>query len=332
MQQMTTTKCWCLALLCWCLVTCYPAAGWSTEQTVDGITCATQTWVTGNYSGFAPGEGIMSNQLVADEIVDYTGGRKDNRIWMLASSYDGYPVATPAEYTLDPATMSLYGIHETDTEKLLQIERNPRVSLSLHEEFTDFESLIKSLQVKGTPIFIDGEVPEFERILMDILPFEEEYGAYFPNLSPEALMQLLKAATVLTKITLTEATLANTSFKQRGYRTYQRWTRGVMVSGLRATPGSRRVTLGWQTEAEPDNCTGFHLYRAESGGSAVKITTNPVTATGSPNSGAVYSYTDTTVRNRATYTYTLVTVDDEATESTQAECNATPRLIYRWQR
>jgi len=300
------------------------------DQTIDGVTCATETWLYGKFSGFEPGAGIMTNQQIQQHIAEYMGGRKDNRIVMLSSTYNNYPVATPAEYTLDPDTMTLYGIHETNTEKLLQIERNPYVSLSLHEEFNDFESQIKSVQVKGVAVIIDGSDPEFECILADILPFEEEYGKYFPDLSPEALIQLLKVATVLTKITLYEATLADTTFKASGFRPYQRWLRGVMISNFNAKAGNRKVTLTWETDTENEDLTGFNIYRSKEGSSEEKITVGPISAKGSSTKGASYEFTDNSVANRKTYTYTLVSVDKSGQETKQAQTSATPRLIL-WQ-
>jgi len=317
----------CFILFCCCAAVYMPATTLRAEQTVDGVTCATQTWLTGRYSGFEPGDGLMPNQMIKEEIEEYVGGKKENKIVMLATSYNGYPVATPAEYTLDSDTMTFYGIHETDTEKLLQIERNPKVSISLHEKFTDFESQIKSQQFKGTAVIIEGSDPEFEQILADILPFEEEYGSYFPDMSPEDLMQLLKMATVLTKITLEEATIADTLFKEKGYRTYQRWTRGLKLLSFTATSGNDKVILDWTTDAEID-VAGFNVYRSSNDSEYQLINSSLITATGSETAGDAYQYIDTTAQNLTEYSYMVASVDSSGNESLNGPVTAAPNWFY----
>ncbi len=46
------------------------------EIKLDANTTATQVWLTGNYAGFNPNEGLVSNEKVKEAIVKVMGGRK----------------------------------------------------------------------------------------------------------------------------------------------------------------------------------------------------------------------------------------------------------------
>jgi hypothetical protein len=143
----------------------------------------------------------------------------------------------------------------------------------------------------------------------------------------DMVRNLLKSMMVLTKITINEAIIADSKFKESGFRPYQRWSRGVALSSFTAKPGSAKVTLSWTTSAEADT-KGFNIYRAESGGTAAKINAELIAATGSSSAGASYSYTDEDVQNRKTYTYTLESINSSDVASNIGVVSATPKLIY----
>jgi hypothetical protein len=102
----------------------------------------------------------------------------------------------------------------------------------------------------------------------------------------------------------------------------------IELSSFTATPGSKKVTLGWETASEIDN-TGFNIYRAESeGGEYIRINASLFPAEGSPTQGAAYSFTDAGLKNRKTYYYKLEDIDLNGVSTMHGPVSATPRLIY----
>ena len=85
----------------------------------------------------------------------------------------------------------------------------------------------------------------------------------------------------------------------------------VDLLSFKATGGRRLVTLGWETANEIDNL-GFNLYRATAvNGPRTRINAELIPTLVYPGSpyGAVYEYTDTAVKPRATYFYWLEDLD-----------------------
>lgn len=295
----------------------------------DAITSATQNWLTGSWAGYEAGEGVMTNAEAKQAVAEMLHGKKETDLMILATSLDGLPVTTIAEFTMDNDTMTLYGMHEFDTEKLIQIAGNPWVCLSSNAEYSGFSGLV-GLQLKGTAELIDGDDPLYDQILINVIPYEE-YADMLGGLPLEVVRALLKNMLMISKITIYEATAGNSAFKEEGYRTYQRWVRGLTLASFTAVPGHRSVTLGWATDTEVD-LDGFDLYRSTAGGDYEKINATRIDATGSEISGGVYSYTDTELQNRTTYTYLLTSVDDSGAETSHGPVTAMPRLIYLFQR
>jgi len=189
---------------------------------LDAQTTATKVWLSGNYLKYAAGEGIMPQPDVKKAFVDIVGGRKEKRTFVLGTCINNTPLTTTADFTLDPETMTLYGMHEKGTTKLFHIQQNPRVSMNWHEEFKSWGKVLCT-QVIGHAVLIEGSDPEFDRVLTECVPYEELAAAM--KIDPERARVMVKAGMVMTKITIDMVTIANTAFEQQGLRKYQRWER-----------------------------------------------------------------------------------------------------------
>lgn len=189
---------------------------------LDGKTTATEVWLTGEYVTFGKGEGVMSQEKILEAIVQAIGGRKHNKTFVLATALNNVPLSTTAEFALDEKGMVLYGVHEVGTEKLIHIQQNPRVSLNWHQVFTSFTDTL-CVQFVGTAELIEASDPEFEQILLDVVPYEELAQAQ--GIGLEACREMLKQSMLISKITVSEATITNAEFRKEGMRPWQRWER-----------------------------------------------------------------------------------------------------------
>jgi len=193
------------------------------EIKLDAKTTATQVWVNGDYLSWNANEGIMSKDEIWKQIVKLLGGRKaDQKTFVLGTSINNTPLTTTAEFTLDPEEKVLYGFHEIGTEKLTHIRNNPKVSLNWHLEFESFTDFL-CIQILGRAELIDSNSKDYERILIDIIPYE--MGAKARKMDLKQFRNSVKDFMVICKITIDQATMANYAFTKDGYRIYQRWTR-----------------------------------------------------------------------------------------------------------
>lgn len=192
------------------------------EITIDAKTTATQAWLTQDYLTWNEGEGAMSKEAVWQEIVKVLGGKKEKKTYVLGTCLNNIPLTTTADFSLDPEKKVLYALHEKGTEKLVHLKRNPRVSLNWHVPFKDFNNFL-CVQILGHSELLDGSNPEFEKTLLEVI--EYEYGAKIRKMDLKQFRENLKQVMVMNKVTIDRATIANISFRQNGYRPYQRWTR-----------------------------------------------------------------------------------------------------------
>jgi len=193
------------------------------EITLDAKTTATQVWMEGDYLAWSVNEGVMPKEKVWEQVIKILGGKKaDQKTFVLGTSLNNTPLTTTAEFTLDPEEKILYGFHERGTEKLLHIRNNPKVSLNWHLEFESFIDFI-CIQVLGRAELIEGTNKDFEKILIDIIPYE--MGAKARKMDLKQFRESVKQSMVISKITIDQVTIANYAFKNDGYRIYQRWTR-----------------------------------------------------------------------------------------------------------
>ncbi|MBN2031358.1 pyridoxamine 5'-phosphate oxidase family protein [bacterium] len=192
------------------------------EIKLDAKTTATQIWLTGEYLGFAKNEGAMTNEKVREEIIKAMGGKKKTGTCVLGTCINNTPMTTTAEFTLNPDTMTLHGMHEKGTAKLLHIKQNPRVSLNWHKEFIDWSDAL-CIQFIGHAELIEGTNPEFEKIMIDCLPYEK--NATQRKITLDQARNMAKQMMIITKITVDEATITNMQFRKEGCRPWQRWMR-----------------------------------------------------------------------------------------------------------
>jgi len=192
------------------------------EVKLDAKTTATQAWLKGDYAGFTANQGVMDNDRVKQEIIKVMGGKKKNQTCILATCLNNVPLSTTAEFALDETRMTLHGVHEKGTQKLLQIQQNPRVSLNWHHEFTGFADTL-CIQFIGKAKIIDGTNPEFDRIIRECTPTEERAKAM--KMDPAKYIEMLKARMVVSEITIEQATITNAKFRAENLRPWQRWDR-----------------------------------------------------------------------------------------------------------
>lgn len=201
------------------------------EIKLDANTTATQNWLYAETPGKEAGEGVMPEEMFIKEIRKVIGGIKmESKTYVLGTSMNNRPLTTTAEFTLDPKKMMLYGFHEQGTEKLEHIKKNPYVSLNYHKEFESFDVFL-CIQMLGRAELIDGTNPEYEQLIIDLLPYED--GSRVPkNATPEQreehlrkFRQGIKKGFYISKITIDRLTMINIDLVKQGFRRIQRWER-----------------------------------------------------------------------------------------------------------
>jgi nitroimidazol reductase NimA-like FMN-containing flavoprotein (pyridoxamine 5'-phosphate oxidase superfamily) len=192
------------------------------EVAVDAATSATEVWLRGNYIKYGEGEGIMPPERIRSAIVTMIGGKKQARTMVLATCINNTPLSTTADFVLDPATMTLYGLHEVNTVKLHHIRQNPRVSLNWHEDFESW-GMVKCLQIIGRAELLEGTSPEFERVLIEMYPYEEL--ARGMKLELGQAREMVRKGMLLSKISVAQVTANCSEFEKNGFRKYQQWKR-----------------------------------------------------------------------------------------------------------
>ena len=78
-------------------------------------------------------------------------------------------------------------------------------------------------QFIGTAELIEGTNPEFEKVLLDIYPYEELATAM--KIEPQQAREMVKKGMLLSKITINQVTVNSSAFEKDGMRKYQRWVR-----------------------------------------------------------------------------------------------------------
>ena len=190
------------------------------EIKLDAKTSATQAWLYKDYLMWKANEGIMPKDKLKERIVKIIGGKKQKKTFILATSLNNKPLATTLDYSLDPDKMVLYSFSEKGTTKLNHIKNNPYVSLGWHKEFTDFASTL-CMQFMGKAELFEGTTKEFDEGL-SIYYFE--YGAEAQKIPVEQMKQMMKKGMIMSRITVDQITITDSTLKNEGFRTRQRWT------------------------------------------------------------------------------------------------------------
>ena len=191
------------------------------EIKLDAKTSATQAWLYKDYLMWKANEGIMPKDKLKERIVKIIGGKKQKKTFILATSLNNKPLATTLDYSLDPDKMVLYSFSEKGTTKLNHIKNNPYVSLGWHKEFTDFASTL-CLQFIGKAELFDGNTKEFDEGLS---VYYFEYGAEAQKIPVEQMKQMMKKGMIMSRITVDQITITDSTLKNEEFRTRQRWTR-----------------------------------------------------------------------------------------------------------
>lgn len=192
------------------------------EVKLDAKTTATQAWLQGAYLKYAAGQGVMPQAQIKAEIAKLVGGKKQKRTCVLGTSLNNAPLTTTADFAFDPEAMTIYGLHEKGTTKLFHIQQNPKVSLNWHEDFKSWGTVLCA-QFIGTAELIEGANPEFEKVLLDIYPYEELATAM--KIEPQQAREMVKKGMLMSKITVNQVTVNSSAFEKDGMRKYQRWER-----------------------------------------------------------------------------------------------------------
>ena len=78
------------------------------------------------------------------------------------------------------------------------------------------------MQFMGTAELFEGTTKEFDEGL-SIYYFE--YGAEAQKIPVEQMKQMMKKGMIMTRITVDQITITDSTLKNEGFRTRQRWTR-----------------------------------------------------------------------------------------------------------
>ena len=192
------------------------------EVKLDARTTATQAWLYGDYLTWKKGEGIMPQDKLWEHIAKVIGGKKAKKTYILATVLNNRPYAITIEYALDPEKKVLYAFSEKGTSKLNQIKANPYVALGWHDDFkNDFTKLL-CVSLNGRAQLFDGTTREFDEGL-SVYPYE--YGANMRKIPLDKFKAIMKQGMIMSRITVEEVTVIDTSLKDAGFRNRQRWMR-----------------------------------------------------------------------------------------------------------
>lgn len=192
------------------------------EIKLDAKTTATQAWLYGDYLSWKKDEGVMPKDKLWEHVVKVIGGKKTKKTYILATVLNNRPYAITIEYAFDPEKKVLYAFSEKGTSKLNHIKANPYVALGWHEEFkNDFTKLL-CVSLNGRAELFDGSTREFDEGL-SVYPYE--YGANMRKIPLDKFQAIMQQGMIMSRITLDEVTVTDTSLKDEGYRTRQRWMR-----------------------------------------------------------------------------------------------------------
>lgn len=172
--------------------------------------------------------GRLPQDEIKKAILETLKGSGDYReMYAMATSFNDEPLATCAEFTLDPETLVFYASSEKQTEKLFHIAANPRVSLVYVRQRSDMMYFVDPLgvQVKGRAVQLKDGDPGFQEaanLCLDtaIRHMPEEMKE---KMSREAMMASIRKNQLITKVIPERIVITSGDFTRRGLHRKQIW-------------------------------------------------------------------------------------------------------------
>jgi len=188
---------------------------------VDAFTSATMTLKKST-------KGRLPQDEIKAAIIEALKGTGDYReMYAIATSFNDEPLATCAEFTLDPATLTFYASSEKQTEKLFHLAANPRASLVYVRTRSDMMYFVDPLgvQIKGRAVQLKDGEPGFEdaaKLCLDTamnhMPDEMK-----KKMSREAMMASIRKNQLITKVIPERIVITSGDFIRRGLHRKQIW-------------------------------------------------------------------------------------------------------------
>lgn len=173
-------------------------------------------------------KGRLAQPVIKQAILDTLKGTSDYReMYVMATAFKNEPVATCIEFTLDPATFTLYASSEKQTEKLFHLAANPKVSLVYVKQRDDYRYFTDptGVQIKGTAVQLKYGDPGFEEAanlcldsVMNHMP--DEMKAKMPR---EAMLQSINKNQLITKVIPERIVIYKGEFMRQGLHRKQIW-------------------------------------------------------------------------------------------------------------
>ncbi len=173
-------------------------------------------------------KGRLPQLAIKQAVLETLKGTGDYReMYVMATAFNGEPVATCIEFTLDPVTMILYASSEKQTEKLFHIAANPNASLVYVKQRDDYRYFTDPLgvQIKGKAVqlkFGDSGFDEAAILCLDsaMNHMPEEMKAKMPR---EAMLKSINKNQLITKIIPVQIVITSGDFIRQGLHRKQIW-------------------------------------------------------------------------------------------------------------
>ncbi len=173
--------------------------------------------------------GRAPREVVEAAIRDTLKGKGDNReIYVLSTSFDNKPLATVAEFVMDPQSFNLVAMSEKQTEKLFHIYANPNVSLAYvkqRDDYMYFEGAL-GVQIVGKALQLQGTDPGYEeaaRLYIPTLPLPKPNPTIPQPPGVDQLIEMIRPMKIITKVIPERIVIMNRKFKEKGYHAVQIW-------------------------------------------------------------------------------------------------------------
>lgn len=196
----------CLSLLCLCAGCATPAEcpavptdeelvaqGWVKNPEENGymkLETDTITSATSQGAGLTFGFMDQSDAMKQKTVLEYLSGNNNTyrEMYQIATSYNNVPTISSVEFVLDPTNFNLYGLSEKGTEKTLQYESNPNVSLYWTRQLRESEEAMGMTYFTSYGVQITGTVHMFTEDELNADPTEllHLFDTYYPTMPTTA--------------------------------------------------------------------------------------------------------------------------------------------------